>query len=494
MLSVQIWGACALALFTGAEPSSTLSVVSAFEYPKQLYRVILRNDGNAAVDFSDPRIFDRAEQALQLLWAIAEPRNVPRGGSVFVTYRLNDQFELARNGSNIPHTLKMNGIEVSYDVAGQPAVTATYLVYNPADGQAYLYLRNLITSDCSVAKVTIAGTAMELGGPVTLPAATTNLATGAWTPPEPNEYAVPLVAVELQSPELGSVTVPARLFNPSHTPTIERSELPLFIACLSHKFSNLTEAGIRAVEHANLEIGHVRTIKFCNVDLSGHAPANFAAIAERCRIELQTTCEDECKNGVYIPAVFRIAREIKDNVEPGIFVTILYGEFIHQEEKSFFGLSVIRNVAYTCLAAGSKGFVLEPLTPADLPPEFQNGLNTLIEELDRLQPLVALSEPVDWVKADDHAWCIPHLLMCGKEGLLLIALPHQPAIANTAQLAGTLCITPPAANVALSAQAHEIGGLHERVSIAPVDSHYEIQVSPSEDARVFLIQFQSRNP
>ena len=53
MLSVQIWGACALALLTGAEPSSTLSVVSAFEHPKQLFRVILRNDGNYKAGWLD---------------------------------------------------------------------------------------------------------------------------------------------------------------------------------------------------------------------------------------------------------------------------------------------------------------------------------------------------------------------------------------------------------------------------------------------------------
>jgi len=493
-MAIECMIAGALALLSAGQDMDGVSVLSAYERPRGVCRVIVRNDGPDAIDLAELEVFGDAGGSVPVLWDMAEPRTVRPGTVAFVTYRLADRREGDSGNASRRHRLAAEGKVLSYAVSDAPPLALTYLVYDPGPERVYLYLRNLTANDCRVVRATIAGRPVRITAPVRLPAGTKSLVAGQWTPPEKGDYPVPAVAVEVESSEFVPLYLYGRLFGPEHTVAMNDDYLSLFIACLSHRCGPEEEAGTRAVEAAHAAAGSVRTIKFCNIDLIRDAPVLFAPVAERCQIQPQTTYAGACRSGSYIAPILAGARLTKTYAAPGIFHAILYAEYTHTEGLPLFKLSTIRNVAYTCLAAGSKGTTLRPMTRTDIPPSFRNALQRLANELDQLRPLIALSEPVDWVDTDADAWCDPHLLLCGDEGLLLIALPRQPAGQEQTLGPASVRIRPPDASLSLVLQAYEIASAHERVDVAQRTDHYEITLAAHDQARVFFIPHAEAGP
>ncbi|MCP4641968.1 MAG: hypothetical protein GY851_16115, partial [bacterium] len=367
-----------------------LAALGAWEHPPGVCRVIVRNDGAGAVDLSAPRIVGGQEAPLPVLWTVADPPVAPPGGLSYVTYR----FEPGRTGQSPGlerHVLHATGTECSYAAPGEPPLSVSYLVYDEGLNSAYLYLRNPGSHAHRVERVVLDGRSLVMDAPVDVEAGSVNLVLGRWKAPEPTEDGAPWCCVEVGITDMGMVYLPARLFRPEHTFSTPELDLSPTMRCVTHRHGPPLEAGRNAAAALHAASGSVRTLAFCNVDLVNDGPARYASMFDRSRIEPQPTFSDDCWVGNHVDPIRGSAQRTKAYAEPGVFYPILLAEFIHRRGAPSFPLSAFRDVAYTCLAAGAKGATIWCTHKTLWTQDFSYSLQHVSNELDRLQPLIAIA-------------------------------------------------------------------------------------------------------
>lgn len=473
------------AIDASADRVDDLSVLSAFEHPSDVCRVILRNDGARAVDLSEIEILDGREARLPVLWVFAEPPIVRPGDLTYVTYRFEKGRNVLKEGLE-NHVLRAQGVQCPYPAPGRPPLAVSYLVHDASLRRVYLYLRNPGVRAHRVLEVTLDGRPLGLEAAVDIEAGSKNLVVGQWEGQNPSDDSVPLQCVEVDVSEIGKVTLPARLFRPEHAPKTSMINPSPTFRCPSHRYGPPREAGREVVAAFLAASGSARTLAFCNVDLLSDALELFSPISERCRIEPQPAFSNDCWAGNHVKPTWDCARQAKVYAEPGIFYPVLFPEYIHREYTPPFALSAIRDIAYTCFAAGAKGATLWYTDKRELPRDFSHALQRLSNELDRLHPLISIAEPVPWVDVGDDAWCTAHLLLCGDQGFLLILLPQQD---NREKQDATVSFRIPDDRWTPAAQADEVGGLHERMVLNVYEEFSTATVEQGDQTRVFFIPF-----
>ncbi len=465
-----------------------LSVLSAFEHPSDVFRIIVRNDGADAIDLSEIEIPDERETRLPVLWVLAEPPVVPPGGLTFITYRFEKGRSVLKEGLE-NHVLEAQGVQCRYPAPGKPPLAVAYLVHAPGLGRAYLYLRNPGVQARRVLGVTVDGRTLGLEAPVDIEAGGKNLVVGQWEDENPSDDSAPFVCIEVDVSGIGNVNLPARLFRPEHAPkTFMMDPSPTF-RCPSHRYGPPREASKEVVAALLAASGSARTLAFCNVDLLSDALELYSPIFERCRIEPQPAFSNDCWAGNHVKPTWDCARQAKTSAEPGIFYPILFPEYIHRQGTPPFALSAIRDVAYTCFAAGAKGATLWYTNKSALPQNHSHALQRLSKELDRLHPLISIAEPVPWVDVNDDAWCTAHLLLCGDQGFLLILLPKRD---GRGKQDAAVSLRIPDDRWTPATQADEVGGLHEPPTLSADEACSRATVGRSEQTRVFFVSFQRR--
>ncbi|MCP4642850.1 MAG: hypothetical protein GY851_20550 [bacterium] len=475
------------AIGAGAGPVGNLTVLSAFEYPSGVCRVIVRNDGAGTIDLSEIEVIHGQEARLPLVWVVSEPPQVPPGGLAYVTYRFDQGWNAAENG--LDHCLLGgDGVRCPYPAPGTPPLAVTYLVFDANPGRVYLYLRNPGPEARRVIGTTVGGQALELETPVDIEAGSVNLVLGQWEDRNPADNSIPFCCIDIDVSGTGSVRLPARLFRPDHAPKMSMESLsPLFaFRCASHRHGPPREAGRAAVASLLAASGSARAQAFCNVDMVADAQDLFAPLFERCRIEPQPAFSNQCWAGNHVKPTLDSARRTKAYVEPGSFYPVLFAEYIHRDGTPPFGLSAIRDVAYACLAAGAKGATLGDTHSAELTQESSRALRCLSREVDRLHPLISIAEPVPWATVNDDAWCTAHLLLCGDRGFLLILLPRM---GNRERQDATVSLRVRDGRWEPATRAEEVGGFHESVGVDEDEACSRVVVERSDQTRVFFVPF-----
>ncbi|MCP4638936.1 MAG: hypothetical protein GY851_00810 [bacterium] len=489
MRNMTVFLICLLtAAGANAGNAGDLAVLGAWDYPPGVCRVIVRNNGAGAVDLSAPRIVGGQDAALPVLWTVADPPVVPPGGLSYVTYR----FEPGRTGQSPGlerHVLHTEGTECSYAAPSKPPLAVTYLVFDEDRGRAYLYLRNPGPQARRVESVVLDGRRIEIGAPVDIEAGSVNLVLGRWEGPTQAPGGAPWSCVEVGIAGMGTAYLPGRLFRPDHAFAMPELDLSPTMRCVTHRYGPPYEAGKSAVSALHAASGSVRTLAFCNVDIVNDGPASYASLFERARIEPQPAFSDDCWVGNHVDPIRDSVQRTKTYSEPGVFYPIMLAEFIHRTGAPSFPISAFRDVAYTCLAAGAKGATIWCTHKTLWTQDFSYSLQHVSNELDRLQPLIAIAEPVPWVETDEDAWCAPHLLLCGDRGFLLILLPLR---AHQGEGSAVVRLRIPDERWVPAEHAEEVGGLHETLRLDGDRTLVRAIVEGNGQTRVFFLPFRAK--
>ena len=138
---------------------------------------------------------------------------------------------------------------------------------------------------------------------------------------------------------------------------------------------------------------------------------------------------------------------------------------------------------YAMLAGGSKGFELFPPKFEDPNGKYTQAIGNLLEELASLQPLLAISDPVQLLESEEPDDFLVRTLLCGDKGVLLFVLPSKEDV----DVRGRARLRVRQPGFSLCAEAYEVGG-NEGVSIDPLDpQHYLADVPLVEQARLYFV-------
>jgi len=457
-----------------------LSLLDAGIYQSGVSRLIVHNAGPTALDLAGFEVLHADEKPIPTVWKTVEPRIVDSGKEAVITY-----LPVEPDPVGASSILSIQRNHLHYSAEPKP-MEVTYAVYEPEDKKVCVFIKNHCPSECTIHSLSVAGKPVVLEHPKTIPHGQKQIFCGHWQAPEDLHVAVPQFAGQAGTDKLGPVTLFVRLFRPEHTVSVTAERMPdLYISCLSHAFSSPEAAGLAAITRGWHIRSRLRTIKFCNFDLGNNALSKFGQIGDACQIQLQTVYDKECVNGTYMKPVCEAVLSTKLYVEPGIFHVKMYADDCRKADKPLFPISVIHNIAYASIAGGAKGLALQPPAQTDLPATFRTSLTRLLKELDSLTPLIAFSDPVDWARINDDAWCTAHALLCTNGILLLILLPKQncPTDVHSAVISLENCELPD------TATAIEVGFSNEMIPFKrEATGRFSLTVQPGGLARIFLIE------
>lgn len=472
--------ACSLFLHAAAaEPS--VEILSAYQFPQNVCKVLIRNGGEEPLDLREPEIrFEAGDSLVTAVWTMAEPDMAAPGQTSWLT---------AESASNLPAqgeiSMRLNaaGTETPFSVQAGPGLVVTYCVLAPEEGKAYIFVLNAGGANCTVTAADINGASVALAQPVEIPARKKSLLCGKCAVGLGTEFEVPQVVVRLTPSEGASVQVCARMFKPEHTVMRGATEAPDTIECLSHAHGADRDAAKKAVAAAAAWRGKLRTIKFCNVDTAGHAAAQFAQIMERNHTEPQLAYSGECASAEYVRTLLESVENTRCATQPGITYTWVFPSNSHDPSSPPYGIARLRGMVYAILAGGSKGFELSPPKFEDPSGTYALANSKLLEQLAPLRPFLAFSDPVDLLESEEPAGFVVRTLVCGDKGILLFVLPLKDNAAHEGR--ESLRIREP--GYLLSAEAFEITSGDSFSLTQPDSRHYTLDVPLTSQAQLYLI-------
>jgi hypothetical protein len=371
-----------------------------------------------------------------------------------------------------------------------PPLRITFAVFEEA--KLFLYVDNLTGENQTLAAYHIDNQRFALASPVMLPAMSGNVLTGDHTPPRVPGIAVPFICVMLETTTGQLIPSFARLFDVDHTTMGIMAGNNDLTGCLSHRSSSIEEAAATAISTIQANRHQLRTMKFCNMDLnSGNdGPYYFAQIIERNHIEPQLGYSGSVDTPGYLGKLLSELERIRIRTTPGMFYLWLFARNIHFPGNPRYSLAHMRNTAYTSLAAGAKGVEFYPFESEDIPDAALVAIESLVAELQRLQPLIANAEPISMAQWNNSDKIAVRTLLCSDRGLLLFFIPVllSEGGALTSVPATTATFTPP---ITLATIGVELGGIGEELILKRQANTLSTMVQIERDVRVFYVPAKS---
>ncbi|MGI6139351.1 MAG: hypothetical protein ACOYI9_09975 [Candidatus Hydrogenedentales bacterium] len=447
---------------------SSFDLWAAYTQPAHVGRVVLRNRGNDTLSLEKVWLTRTDGHVLSPFWMTVEPRRVPPGAATLISWFMAVAPGDALN-PEIPtpfsdQVLHINRQEFRLRDAVS-SITADYAVRDD-DGSVYLYLKSSHDALPVIVGCDLGDTALERLKCVEVPQARTVLVIGQTDNFRNTKEEVPLIPVRLVSEAGAETRLFARLFHRRHTAIHAGVSLlgthRMVGTCLTHCEDAWGQAVEKTIINATDHWGELRTIKFCNLDLAVGGPFFFAPLAEQNHIEPQLTFSDACRDGDYIGTLLNSAAHTKEWSAPGIFFSWIFPEDIHYPHRPAYSFPKLRAMIYSLLAGGSRGLEFQRLYHDDPDGDVGRNYIRLQEEIAPLEPLLAISEPVDLTAAAPSRVHV-RTLLCGDRGILVFLLSRnsQPSLEAKEE---TVTLYAPF-GIEVSAQAIEIGGALSRQKV-----------------------------
>ncbi len=412
--------------FFGEAESPPFELWAAYTQPSHIGRVVLRNCGDRKQTLDTVALLSGDGKECSPLWLTVEPRQIEPGAvalvSWFIPTDMINPLQFESDGLLGSCCLRVNERNYTCNIV-EPSPLISYAVQDD-EGRIYLYLKGGALPLPLVTQCFLNG--VSVGAPQTIlcPEACSMLLVVSTPQFKMTSIEVPLITVQLQLESGEEIRLFTRLFHTRHT-LIREVETHMTVGrCLTHKEGTWREAGKKAVENAAAHLGELRTIKFCNMDLSSHGPFYFASLAEQNHIEPQLAYPQQCRNGDYIAALLESAERTRAWSEPGIFFSWIFPADIHDGTIPRYSFPKLRAMVYAVLAGGSQGIEFHEIRRDDSEGETKRNYLRLQKEVAMLQPLLAVSEPVNLVHSSSQEVLV-RTLLCGDQGILVFLFSRE---------------------------------------------------------------------
>jgi len=402
---------------TSAQEVEDLRVVNAFEGPLTAGQLEVHNAGNSTIDLADIQIQDPAGNPCAI-WALPERTHCQPGETVYISYTKTDA--ATRAG-----TLRVGTKSLLFHPT--PAtLTADYTCYDDDNQHLYVYLRNAEAEPFVAHSLTIGNAEIVLPSPTEILPGQKAMVHGKCEHIQTGNGRA--ATLTIADPAGRSVRSFCRVFLKDNTVFSTASGEP-HTDCVSHRYPNYQLAAHDLETRVRSMPDQMATLNLCIRDLLCDALPIFSQFCPCVYIDAQRTAqEEEYLSEDYVEQTLLQLEQMRESVAPGIMAMWIFGSDKHIKTLAPFSLSRIRNTVYAALAAGLKGldFRRAEAGPAQ---EANTRLMQVLKEIQPIQPMIAISDPLPLAECSDSRFTTRSLL-CGIDGVLLFILPRRILLAD----------------------------------------------------------------